>query len=201
MASPRLRRSRTRQTSAASGGPITSRRTVRSPAHPKRWRQTSHHEIRRQRIRTRKGTASRLTWSPQDRSDSPSRQPSGVSPEIAARNHVLSCNINTLVGGGDGGIRTLDRALQPYNGLANRRLQPLGHVSRAMPREICPTHPPIASDAGRAWRAAEDDLPGRQRSHPNRPPRRHEARQVMETTPRPAPSTVTISSCSGDGPR
>ena len=33
--------------------------------------------------------------------------------------------------GGDGGIRTLDRALQPYNGLANRRLQPLGHVSRA----------------------------------------------------------------------
>jgi hypothetical protein len=30
---------------------------------------------------------------------------------------------------GDGGIRTLDRALQPYNGLANRRLQPLGHIS------------------------------------------------------------------------
>src|ERR1700741_40927 len=33
--------------------------------------------------------------------------------------------------GGDGGIRTLDRALQPYNGLANRRLQPLGHSSVA----------------------------------------------------------------------
>ena len=32
-------------------------------------------------------------------------------------------------GGGDGGIRTLDRPLQAYNGLANRRLQPLGHVS------------------------------------------------------------------------
>jgi hypothetical protein len=48
--------------------------------------------------------------------------------------------------GGDGGIRTLDRALQPYNGLANRRLQPLGHVSRRNPRrDICPTHPPIAS--------------------------------------------------------
>jgi hypothetical protein len=30
---------------------------------------------------------------------------------------------------GEGGIRTLDRALQPYNGLANRRLQPLGHLS------------------------------------------------------------------------
>ena len=35
----------------------------------------------------------------------------------------------TASAGGDGGIRTLDRALQPYNGLANRRLQPLGHVS------------------------------------------------------------------------
>jgi hypothetical protein len=34
--------------------------------------------------------------------------------------------------GGDGGIRTLDRALQPYNGLANRRLQPLGHVSNSV---------------------------------------------------------------------
>lgn len=31
--------------------------------------------------------------------------------------------------GGDGGIRTLDTGLSPYNGLANRRLQPLGHVS------------------------------------------------------------------------
>jgi hypothetical protein len=34
-----------------------------------------------------------------------------------------------LIFGGDGGIRTLDRPLQAYNGLANRRLQPLGHVS------------------------------------------------------------------------
>jgi hypothetical protein len=34
-----------------------------------------------------------------------------------------------LISGGAGGIRTLDRALQPYNGLANRRLQPLGHSS------------------------------------------------------------------------
>ena len=48
--------------------------------------------------------------------------------------------------GGDGGIRTLDRALQPYNGLANRRLQPLGHISgRNARRDICPTPPPIAS--------------------------------------------------------
>ena len=35
----------------------------------------------------------------------------------------------TADSGGAGGIRTLDRALQPYNGLANRRLQPLGHSS------------------------------------------------------------------------
>jgi hypothetical protein len=34
-----------------------------------------------------------------------------------------------LKDGGDGGIRTLDRPLQAYNGLANRRLQPLGHIS------------------------------------------------------------------------
>ena len=35
----------------------------------------------------------------------------------------------SIASGGAGGIRTLDRALQPYNGLANRRLQPLGHSS------------------------------------------------------------------------
>ncbi len=31
---------------------------------------------------------------------------------------------------GKGGIRTLDRGLTPYNGLAIRRLQPLGHLSK-----------------------------------------------------------------------
>src|SRR5881409_1320139 len=30
---------------------------------------------------------------------------------------------------GEGGIRTPDRGISPYNGLANRRLQPLGHLS------------------------------------------------------------------------
>jgi hypothetical protein len=47
----------------------------------------------------------------------------GKKPETAVFPRILA------VSGGDGGIRTLDRALQPYNGLANRRLQPLGHVS------------------------------------------------------------------------
>src|ERR1700758_581375 len=31
--------------------------------------------------------------------------------------------------GGEGGIRTPGRSFSPYNGLANRRLQPLGHLS------------------------------------------------------------------------
>ena len=31
--------------------------------------------------------------------------------------------------GGEGGIRTPGRGFGPYNGLANRRLQPLGHLS------------------------------------------------------------------------
>ena len=35
-----------------------------------------------------------------------------------------------LVRNGETGIRTPDTDLTPYNGLANRRLQPLGHLSR-----------------------------------------------------------------------
>src|SRR5215831_10589002 len=31
--------------------------------------------------------------------------------------------------GGEAGIRTLGRAFRPYNGLANRLLQPLGHLT------------------------------------------------------------------------
>jgi hypothetical protein len=31
---------------------------------------------------------------------------------------------------GEAGIRTRDTGLTPYNGLANRRLQPLGHLSK-----------------------------------------------------------------------
>ena len=31
---------------------------------------------------------------------------------------------------GEGGIRTLDTGLTPYDGLANRCLQPLGHLSK-----------------------------------------------------------------------
>src|SRR5579883_2423238 len=56
-----------------------------------------------------------------------------VSSQSERIGHLVSfgwaCRAEASAGGGDGGIRTLDRALQPYNGLANRRLQPLGHVS------------------------------------------------------------------------
>src|SRR5262249_37716985 len=35
---------------------------------------------------------------------------------------------------GEAGIRTLGRAFRPYNGLANRRLQPLGHLTTTVAR-------------------------------------------------------------------
>ena len=57
-------------------------------------------------------------------------------------------------GGGAGGIRTLDRALQPYNGLANRRLQPLGHSS------VEPDMPDAGVSRKRQFRAAEFGKPG-----------------------------------------
>ena len=38
-------------------------------------------------------------------------------------------------GGGEAGIRTLGRGLCPFNGLANRRLQPLGHLTASAQRE------------------------------------------------------------------
>jgi hypothetical protein len=60
-------------------------------------------------------------------------------------------------GGGAGGIRTLDRPLQAYNGLANRRLQPLGHssVTRGYAR---PRREPQAADC-RPGRFGEKALP------------------------------------------
>ena len=47
-----------------------------------------------------------------------------------SRNKVIDPN-KKIIDGGVGGIRTLDTAFRPYNGLANRRLQPLGHHSKA----------------------------------------------------------------------
>ena len=38
--------------------------------------------------------------------------------------------------GGEAGIRTLDTGFGPYNGLANHRLQPLGHLTAAVSLSI-----------------------------------------------------------------
>src|SRR2546428_5886061 len=43
---------------------------------------------------------------------------------------------------GEGGIRTPDRGISPYNGLANRRLQPLGHLSNVAALEVSATQEP-----------------------------------------------------------
>ena len=129
--------------------PISSRETARRSTQSKQCRETPAPRKTPLENSRPETTASRLNRSPRNRSVSPPRQRSETSTEIAARNSILSCNTSNLVGGGDGGIRTLDRALQPYNGLANRRLQPLGHISgRNARRDICPTPPPIAS----VWR-------------------------------------------------
>src|SRR5207244_13041538 len=52
---------------------------------------------------------------------------------------------------GEGGIRTPDRGISPYNGLANRRLQPLGHLSNVAALEVSATQesgvPPCCSRA------------------------------------------------------
>ncbi len=37
---------------------------------------------------------------------------------------------------GEGGIRTLDTGLSPYDGLANRCLQPLGHLSKQIATRV-----------------------------------------------------------------
>jgi hypothetical protein len=76
---------------------------------------------------------------------------------------ILACvRAGQHLTGGAGGIRTLDRALQPYNGLANRRLQPLGHssVKADMPdagasrkRQICRRSIPVRASC--SWNATE----------------------------------------------
>ena len=51
---------------------------------------------------------------------------------------VLDLNkskVRNWTSGGEGGIRTLDTSIHPYNGLANRRLQPLGHLSLFLGRQ------------------------------------------------------------------
>jgi hypothetical protein len=59
---------------------------------------------------------------------------------------------------GEGGIRTLDGAIQPHNALAGRRLQPLGHFSevrteyRSASRRNSPRRPSARTSRPTRWR-------------------------------------------------
>src|SRR4051794_9890091 len=75
--------------------------------------------------------------------------------------------------GGEAGIRTLGTAFRPYNGLANRRLQPLGHLTAVVKcngnqqtRLIAPTHHFVPRAPGTAPPIARP--PARSRSPPSR---------------------------------
>jgi hypothetical protein len=52
---------------------------------------------------------------------------------------AVRCEKNKIDTGGEGGIRTPGTSFSSYNGLANRRLQPLGHLSAALPAD-CRRH-------------------------------------------------------------
>ncbi|SRR5579871_3327090 len=54
--------------------------------------------------------------------------------------------------GGEGGIRTLGTGVSPYNGLANRRIRPLCHLSGG-PRISLPR---LCSEAGSASAASKN---------------------------------------------
>jgi hypothetical protein len=75
-----------------------------------------------------------------------------------------------LSDGGEGGIRTPDTGVSPYNGLANRRLQPLGHLSGDFHqfsmarlvrrrRSVCLTVSCSSSEKLAAERRVASDLP------------------------------------------
>src|SRR5713226_2168975 len=90
-------------------------------------------------------------------------------------------------GGGAGGIRTLDRALQPYNGLANRRLQPLGHISgcHAYARRVGTSQAPATAQGSRSGRflARAPQIRRSSRRDP-RPPLYGQLSRGLATVPR-----------------
>ncbi len=51
---------------------------------------------------------------------------------MASNNHI---SLLLSIYGGEGGIRTPGRSFGPYNGLANRRIQPLCHLSAVVPAD------------------------------------------------------------------
>src|SRR5438874_2152536 len=68
---------------------------------------------------------------------------------------------------GEGGIRTPDRGISPYNGLANRRLQPLGHLSNVAALEVSATQESLVPL--RECRGSDSEIPA---ARPHRPARR-----------------------------
>ena len=72
-----------------------------------------------------------------------------IYPHIRGRRRTSVYRLLEEVDGGDAGIRTLDTALGPYNGLANRRLQPLGHVSVKADKHLARTLSEQTGDIGR----------------------------------------------------
>jgi hypothetical protein len=60
----------------------------------------------------------------------PSR-PAGHKMIPAVDKRQIGTSLKSISCGGEAGIRTLDTGFGPYNGLANRRLQPLGHLTGA----------------------------------------------------------------------
>src|SRR6267143_5180414 len=64
-------------------------------------------------------------------------EPEGAN-EPSARHQMKKAPMGPFSFGGEGGIRTLDTGLSPYNALAGRHLRPLGHLSVALTNR-CPT--------------------------------------------------------------
>ena len=83
---------------------------------------------------------------------------------------------------GEGGIRTLDTAFGPYNGLANRRLRPLGHLSKIRADDSRPGRPP----QGRAGSAAGEPGEQSRRPAPARPGQHRRGQRRDRPRRRPA---------------
>src|SRR5580658_954657 len=70
----------------------------------------------------------------------------GCSAYFGARRGTIS--LQSRLRGGEGGIRTLGTGVSPYNGLANRRIRPLCHLSafvyNKLPTSSIPPHPTFA---------------------------------------------------------
>src|ERR1700691_3414479 len=73
---------------------------------------------------------------------------SGTQTDVEEQEQTMSqalISAGVRTSGGEGGIRTLGTGVSPYNGLANRRIRPLCHLSdfvyNKLPRLSIPWHP------------------------------------------------------------